>query len=343
MSAVLNIFCETDFLESFFDQVPATSLEELSGNRTYGIHSDWDNAWLFIANNRLYLDKSVDVWAKEILEKKGELDQFDWAMLNVVLSQQPIIYSEEVLLNTSPSAKELNACYLLGEGRDILKQRLESWGVLLYTSASFVNGVSQLSRIASLEFNVKQNENYSWFGIREKLLPELSCNSMIIVDPYIANNSKYNLPELFQAILPSSLPKHFELTIITSNALDYSEKLEDDIRKGHWIPDSMNLQVVILDYKTHFSEDEAGQSEKRFHDRSIMTNYYKIDCGKGFSLKKKNKKTQKIFSDGTTKLSNRYIFTSEERNGFFINLEIMNQLIGIGKQIQSRLLSYIEE
>lgn len=335
MSISLNIFCETDFLESFFQQVPPASLEEIAGSDQRGIHSDWDNAWLFISSNKLYINKTIENWAKEIREKKGELNQFDWAMLNLVLSQGPIVYSPEQILNQPPSDKEYNACFLVDDQSEEIQKTVARWGVMCFSNTSFIRNASILSKVSASEYNIVQNETFSWQSIKEKLLPNLVCNSMLIIDPYIANNSLYNLPELFKEILPSQIPENFELTIITSTASDFSYKLEEDIRKGRWLPDSVNFQVIILDYTGFFSEE---RSEKLFHDRSIMTNYYKIDSGKGFSLRRKNQN-----SDGTTKLSNRYVFTSEERDGYLINLKIIQRLYNLDKPVHTRLLSYINE
>src|SRR5690606_15500158 len=99
-------------------------------------------------------------------------------------------------------------------------------------------------------------------------------NAAIIADPYLVNNPKsfeYNLYQLIQSLLPPTLDRPFHLSFLTrisnlSKGKEIFQSVEEYL-KGLGKNYPINLGIYL---------------NATIHDRTIMTNYYRVHSGHSF-------------------------------------------------------------
>lgn len=147
---------------------------------------------------------------------------------------------------------------------------------------------------------IRQSQNTSWKEILQSTNVPHNCNSMILVDNYIFNQTERNLFMILDALLPIKIETTFYLTIFSENEGDevYFESKKRTLKE--------KLQRIRPDLPMYIEVFENNKSD--FHDRSIITNYMWVGIGSGFDLFRRQE------SDKSTELHVVYpMIVSEER------------------------------
>ena len=125
-------------------------------------------------------------------------------------------------------------------------------------------------------------------GIRD------NCNSMVVIDNYIFNNTRQNLYEILKILLPDELDIKFHLNIYGKQKKRKNEKTgqEEPIpvsRLKRWLDDflrknkpNLNVETTIIEINDIPTQTEGPKL--KIHDRIILTNNMWLECPSGFDL-----------------------------------------------------------
>lgn len=147
---------------------------------------------------------------------------------------------------------------------------------------------------------IQKDDRTDWNSLLERAHASHNCNAMMIVDNYVFEDTKHNLYEILNALLPQSLDVFFYLTIFFYN--NGPDKNIDDNKKA--------VEETIKEIRPNLSVkvEVFGIKKNDFHDRAIITNYMWVGAGSGFDLISQRK------ADKSTELHVIYpMITPDER------------------------------
>ena len=308
-----TIYCDLDFLKSLLTKQDAgASSLDISYNDDNEIVVNMRNL-ILSPDVKLYMNMSreeydkiqYDIHKKRLkAAKKGtelELSSFERLMLDIEMRQQNSIShlhfnSNKVKFDDSLlQGNYLNAIFFSCEPKETCEQAMKDYGVLVVCSET-IEDFQYL--IFDQGAAIRKSEESDWEKCLSKDNKPIPCNSLIVIDNYILNDSdkmKENLIPLLDSILPKSLKKSvsFQLTIFATlkkdNGLDYEIKgrytmIREFLEK---VRPGMSFSLSILKCK-----------KDAFHDRNIASNNLLIGCGGGFDLFKngRSQKTTTVFA-----------------------------------------------
>ena len=182
--------------------------------------------------------------------------------------------------------KFLNALFFSSEPKEACTKAMEEFGVIIICIEN-INDFKYLIFDHCVALHRKEDAN--WKECLSKKGITIPCNSLVIVDNYLLNDSssiEENLTQIFDALLPRKLNKEltFQLTLFASLSNDrgipYNSK-----NRLHQITDILER----LRPEINFSVSIVKCSKDKFHDRTIATSNLYICCGGGFDLFKHGK------------------------------------------------------
>lgn len=308
-----TIYCDLGFLKSLLSRLDENSSGlDVSLNEENEIIVNMRNL-ILSPDVKLYMNMSREEYDKiqtEIYKKrlkaakKGkifELTSFERLMCDLEMRQQNNV--SHLHINTQKvhyddsllQGNFLNAIFFSCESKETCEKAMKDYGILVVSSETiedfqyllFDQGVA-----------IRKSEESDWEKCLSSENAPIPCNSLIIIDNYILNDSdkmKENLIPLLDSILPKSLKKSvsFQLTIFATlkndKGVDYEingryTKIMDILEK---VRPGMLFSLSILKCK-----------KDTFHDRSIASNNLFIGCGGGFDLFKngRSQKTTTVFA-----------------------------------------------
>lgn len=302
-----TIYCELEFLKSLISKLDVAS----SGlDNSYIVDKEMSSNLrnlLLSPDVKLYLNITYDEYEKLLCEinkkrlkaaKKGEepeLSAFESLLIDMDIKQQEntshlhfnsqkIKFDESLLIGNY-----LNAIFFCCEPKDACQQAMQKYGII-------VACIEMIDDLQYLLFDhgsaLRKSEESDWKTCLSTDKVIVPCNSLIIIDNYLLNDSSVmeeNLPPLFDAILPKDLNETvtFEIAIFTT--------LENDRGTPFNVCGRYNKVMEIL-HKVRpnivFSLSILKCSKDKFHDRNIVSGNIFIGSGGGFGLFK-NGKSQK--------------------------------------------------
>lgn len=308
-----TIYCDLEFLKSLLSKQDTDSSSlDVSNNDDKEIIVNIRNL-ILSTDVKLYMNMSHEEYDKiqsEIYNKrlkaakKGkeiELSSFERLMFDMEMRRQNNtshlhINSNKVQFDdTLLKGNYLNAIFFSCEPKETCEQAMKDYGVLVVCSET-IEDFQYL--IFDQGAAIRKSEESDWEKCLSKDNTPIPCNSLIVIDNYVLNDSekmKENLIPLLDTILPKDLKKSvtFQMTIFAAlkdeKGLDFEingryamiKEILEKARPG------MSFSLSILKCK-----------KDAFHDRNIASNNLLIGCGGGFDLFKngRSQKTTTVFA-----------------------------------------------
>jgi len=265
-----HLYCELDFLISFFKNQPAVSnlIEESEDCIQWRKYKNlfFSRKTLLLLDkdrNSLYELAKEDDFFKYLCKKEqaGEIT-IECNKHNYIKEIENVDPHTIFFLNNAEKCKELEDDY----GMIFISEETKN----KYAKFLFSNEL----------ISINKGEGFAWSFITKYKHP---CNSITIVDNYILlssnkQNLKNNLIELIKRILPLRLnKKKFEIRIVTKGEIN-DHRIDIECRRKF-----LNNELVDLGlpYKIDLTiiPDAADN-----HDRNLLTNYLWISSGFGFAI-----------------------------------------------------------
>lgn len=266
----IQTYCQVNFLEKFFDQIPQITIsEKILGNEIMPPFEEMSS--LIYSNTNLSVDDQTKIL--DLAEKGNPF--FKKLIKSSTTGGSIIIDCKELFINLLKnlqiaSSTPFNSLHLYSDLHAVLlKSQL---GFCIFTNDTWMNLLHYLSvkLIYKVDKNNDLNQFQGWNLLKEINLP---INAAIIADNYILDkpeNYKFNIFEIIKNLLPEKLEYlDFDLTIITKRdlvqpAVKFS-KINDFIIS---LKKKYNVKLTI--YCTPLDKP---------HDRLIITNYYFLQSG----------------------------------------------------------------
>ena len=305
------IYCDWEFLTAIVSkQDSKTPCSDNSFAIDNEIASNIENL-LICSDIKLYLNISSDFFFNLLSEiekkrkkalrkgKQAQLNTIEKLIIDMDLKQRnnalhlhfnaSKVHFNDSMLDTN----QLDALFFSCESKEVCAKAMEEYGIIVICSEN-INDFKYLTFDQGVAIHKTEYSNWKQCLGGHDIVP---CNSLIVVDNYILNDSssiEENLIRIFDSLIPLSLSESiiFQLTIFAT--------LYDDRGSKHY-----NCETRLKEIKTilssirpniNFSVSIIKCSKDKFHDRTIITNNLYIGCGAGFDLFKdgKSKKTTTV-------------------------------------------------
>lgn len=292
MNKKKTVFCEIDFLTRFMSSFP-----EHNGfnDENVDLLSSWINFYKFLCKSELALNMTKEEywklahqekWAQKLWKKNTDgLCHLDFRGTN---------FPEVKEIGVKKlSFEEYNSIYLTTQPTEICKKLAEVTGVIILNNDLCLN-CEHLFKDNGTSFPNENAKDWYFMDSMNGVYPKIrTCNSMIIVDPYllIANEGesfkdklRYNLEPILRCILPIRLKdgEAFEITFFTSD-----RDIKDYYAQYEYVKD------LVSKLRPEVKFELTIYRANNFHDRCIITNNIWIGCGHGFDVFDKNGNTGK--------------------------------------------------
>ncbi len=302
-----TLYCDINFLKSIISKSEAnySGLDNLFNGETE-IISNIRNL-ILSQDIKLYLNISHEEYDKLQSDinkkrlkaaKKGkepDLSEFERLLLDLELKQQDNtthlhINSKRIQFDdTMLQGNYLNAVFFSCEPKETCYQAMKDYGVIVFC-VEMIDDFQQI--IFDHGAAIKKGEESDWRKCLSSERVQVPCNSLIVVDNYILNETseiEENLTPLFDMILPMTLKRSvtFELTVFTT--LKNDRGIDYEI-KGRFNKVMEILHNIRPDMKFLLSILKC--SKDKFHDRNIASGNIFVGSGGGFNLFK-NGRSQK--------------------------------------------------
>ncbi len=286
------VYCEMAFLQEFLNSYPRLE----PNDESLRLVDAWMSFYLFFCKSDIILDISasefkIQVNSNEWLFRLWKKSTENLCGLEFDSESFPDVSTIE---GGNAEHKFLNAVYLTTKGDDVCKSKSQELGVFVF-NPEIVKHCNHLFCDNGTAF--PDDRARDWDFIRGLTGPNVAppiniSNSMLIIDNYILYDDRdldyqekmrYNLKPILQNLLPSKLAEGeiYEITVFVgiksedTNKRDlfgaqynYLRTLIERIRKD------LNFRLSVF----------VGNSEDKFHDRSIVTNNVLINSGHGFGI-----------------------------------------------------------
>ena len=278
------IYCDFEFLKKVRNSNGCFS--------TFG-SNDAMKFWLNTLQLLLKSKVQLNIDTKTFLNhtKNGEGDTFSELWKRVANGECEISFLEDhntkFYENKLASSDGVKSAYLINEKVSIANHNSKKYGVVIITPDCWQDNESARKKAYLFMDNgwaATKGEHKNWSDILRSGEYKLSeCNSMVIIDNYIAKSDlviEKNLYPILKELLPCELNKNtkFHLTIMTKKSrpygFNYNELYNALKNKINELFPNLKLQFDL------YLEDGIGE----FHDRAIITNNAMICCDGGFDL-----------------------------------------------------------
>lgn len=309
----LPIYCQLSFLLKFIQNRPNHKPDSLIESKEEKIWNKFSE--MIFQNTKVFIDADYAQIEKNKNETKFLVKQFSESV------EIEHVNFDEIRLDLL----DIHTIFLV----DNDKYRYENYG---YVSIS-IDDLYTNCLISEIEDTHFSFENKLFDGWEELEKYNHPCNFMIISDNYILDNKdlvEENLMKILKHWLPKSIQNgKFQLIIITDNSKDRNQTKYDAEARFKYLEeiinrDDINVKILFNAKTNRFFKQ---------HGRNIITNYFQIYCGQGFS----------IFKDGVCQISDTFFLKSIINRNTYINIlniekqcaEIENKAKNIGSQIDT--------
>ena len=291
-----DVYCEFEFLKEFRDSYVHFHFLPFVDNRAEKV---WRNVSDFILKSHLMLDISVQTFKK--MTRNDNVLLYLWKQVTGGSYEISFVNEHNVksVENLITKQEGLDKVYLLAKQDDICKELAEQYGVVVLSPTCWQS--NEMAKKYDYLFRdcgspISREEAFEWRGILRSEYNLSNCNSMIIIDNYIHENTKQNLLPIIDVILPKSLRDiTFHLTIFTlldkDNKVKYDKMYNDIVQRIKETKPELKCEVEL--YVLNRTPPKETK-QWRFHDRTILTNNVAIGSGAGFSLLDNNNKPVNI-------------------------------------------------
>ncbi|MGO3181224.1 MAG: hypothetical protein ACTIJ9_00175 [Aequorivita sp.] len=279
----MDIYVEKEFLDNFYIEYEELSIQEI-------VKSVFTN----YGSKSVFIDAPIkDVTEFEQLKKDNEI------FAHMCSNNRPpvsVVSIKEHLFKESDFAQTL---VFVNEDKDWLEEA-ENRGALCFTWKNYI------SKIESIELNYHKeidliDEFVGWQDLDK--IKNLPSNEIIMDDPYILSDSHNQKirDNLFPLLISIFNNKSYQVNTILFTKLNDPYKFltgEKTIQKAKSIHRRLNSHFAEfkVSFKIISTDDSIGYRFK-FHDRIILTNFLKIECGVGFNLVPSKKSNSEIRID----------------------------------------------
>ncbi|WP_313112898.1 hypothetical protein [Aequorivita sediminis] len=278
----MELYIEKEFLDNFFVEDKGTIQE-----RVKKVFEDY-------GSKKVFIDIPIkDTTHLEQLKKDNEVFASICSNDKLPFSVDSI---KEHLFEKSDFAQTL---VFVNEDKDWLEDA-ENRGALCFTWKNYISKVESI--VLNYHKEIDLIDKFVGWKDLDKI-KNLPSNEVIIDDPYILTDThnqkiKDNLIPLLISIF-NNKSSQINTTLLTkfndSNKYQTSDKITSKAKSIHG-----KLNSHFADFKVSFkiisTDDSLGYGLK-FHDRIILTNFLKLECGEGFNLVPTKKSTSEIRID----------------------------------------------
>ena len=259
---------------------------------------------LFIDNFYLTVNLNEPTTSEKILLKifkeYGEVQKFINVVLNSSSDLEKLKLSNPLIANLYEYHPPISISSIEDhffnnskcEQTIILTNKSENWfktaeemGALCFSMEDFELRINTIINDFDIKIDLSDQFN-GWEELHS--LDSLPSNEIFISDPYILTDSNgqkidNNLIPFLKVILKNS--KSSIVKLLTKNIpvkLDTPENIKSKVKSIH-----TKLNRVFANKKVKFktvSTNKSSNYKFEFHDRVTLSNFYKIECGKGFNL-----------------------------------------------------------
>lgn len=269
----IETYCQQKFLIHFFDNVIYDPFDENRKNWDSLFELLLDNADVFVDNReeiKLSSNPRIKKFWKHSNSGGGEIRELKHHFRAILEDPKSI-----TKLAINPT------CLLFLETHEI--EEKENLGIFLADLTDYLKKIENISsRPKEIKVHRKEelNQFHGWKNCGIELPPR---NSLIITDNYFLQPDYKNetpiydnLFALLDWILPTALSgQNFHLSIITHKNLENAEKKYKKIMKY--------LESLKKSYEIKFGLFISSRYDE-FHDRDIVSNYFRINVGHSFAL-----------------------------------------------------------
>lgn len=299
-----TIYCDLGFLEAIYSKQDSNMScldnssyidEELAANVRELLFSNDVKLYLNISQNDYdEILKSIEKKRKNAYKKGKEPDltTFEKNMLDIDIKRQDgqlHLHVNEAKVKfdeTLNQDKFLNAMLFSCESKEACSIAMAEYGIIVICVEN-INDFKHLLFDHGVALHRKEEAN--WKKCLSKVGITLPCNSLIVVDNYLLNDTDSideNLTQIFDALLPKCLNKSltFQVTLFATLCNDRGIPFDSKSRFK-----KVSETLTRLRPDINFTLSIIKCSKDKFHDRTIATNNLYIGCGGGFDLFKRGK------------------------------------------------------
>jgi hypothetical protein len=256
------VYCEYSFFEGFLKLLYGRDfLEYINTNNDISISL----IRLLLSFSIIRLDKSPE----DIVEL-SKVNPYIKSLLKSGSLESEITDYE----NFEPQLEQQNSLFLLDREIFVVEKLREKFGLWFIALKNFTD--ERVLFTLDHHFFVRNNSDllFKNYGFFKKY--QHPCNSLILSDSYLFtydtnrndNTISLNISPILRKLLPKKLTCDFHLTIVSSisTALKYEDVIEEIRTELSYLPYQLKINFI----KTNF------------HQRFILSNYFKILSDKGF-------------------------------------------------------------
>lgn len=263
----MELYIEKEFLDNFFVEDKGTIQE-----RVKKVFEDY-------GSKKVFIDIPIkDTTHLEQLKKDNEVFASICSNDKLPFSVDSI---KEHLFEKSDFAQTL---VFVNEDKDWLEDA-ENRGALCFTWKNYISKIESIVLKYHKEIDLI-DEFVGWQDFEK--IKDLPSNEIIMSDPFIISN-KHKIDDNLIPLLNSMFNHKTSQvnTILYAKLNDANNSQPIDIIREKAKSVHRRLNSHFAEYKTSFkiiSTNESLLYKIRFHDRIILTNFLKVECGAGFNL-----------------------------------------------------------
>lgn len=266
----MELYIEKEFLDNFYIEDKGLPIQEI----VKSVFANYGSKMVFI-------DTPIkDVVEFEQLKKDNEIFALMCSNDKTPIS---VVSIKDHLFDKSKFAQTL---VFVNEDKDWLEEA-ENRGALCFTWENYFPKIDSIILNYHKEIDLI-DEFVGWQDLDK--LKNLPSNEIIIDDPYILSNGhnqkiKNNLFPLLKSIFNNKSSQINTILLTNTTYLDKFKRTDKILQLVKSIHRELNDHFV--DFKVSFkiiTTDPSHSNSFKFHDRIILTNFLKIECGIGFNL-----------------------------------------------------------
>lgn len=306
----MELYIEKDFLDNFYMDYQDGPIQE----KVKTILSDYGSKTVFM---------DITVESQSDLEKLKSENPFFASLCGNDKVPVSVNSIEEHVFTKSNFEQTI---IFMNEEQEWFKDA-ENKGAICFGFNGYKSGIKKI--IDNLHFRIDLSEGFDGWNFLKKF-DNINYNIITITDGYILSgkdNKRINSDII--NILRSFSNKHsvgVKIIILTKelNPLTYAEEHKKEKAKKRFnllnreLPNNhVDFSIVLYDINNDYD----------FHDRTILTNFSIIDCGKGFRLEHSKKSNSQIISET--------IFDKYTYNRLRRNIDMQNSYINKLKSLKT--------
>ena len=266
------------------------------------------------SKDEIYLDKDVDFWFKSV-KGSGVKTNSNYCPTEKKFPEHPI--KENIINLLYHKENGLRSIYLVESDNETVDYLNDNKVVLFGNVGKEYDIFKLLSEVEEKKDAIHLFKIKSWLNY----CPHLPVTDLVMCDEYYFDNRydyEHNKNEILKAIAKNA-KYQLNIVIITKNIdrfydpEDLCKQIKKDVMSASEISDENNCSVTII-------------LSSKFHDRHLITNYYRIYVGAGYIKESKKEDVLVSIGPNTSKVS--YETTNDLIKQFNRAIEINRGVFG---------------